>query len=100
MKRLFFSILFVSILMMPVFVSGETWQIDPDHSSFQFRVRHMTVSNVKGEFHKAAGTVVMNDNDIDSIKIEIKIEIEIKIMGLTYPPSTAPGCATGTANRK
>jgi polyisoprenoid-binding protein YceI len=34
-----------------------TWQIDPAHSSVQFSVRHMMVSNVRGEFSKVSGTV-------------------------------------------
>jgi polyisoprenoid-binding protein YceI len=34
-----------------------TWTIDPAHSSVQFSVRHMMVSNVRGEFGKVAGTV-------------------------------------------
>ena len=34
-----------------------TWTLDPAHSSVQFSVRHMMVSNVRGEFAKVAGTV-------------------------------------------
>src|SRR5262245_33135030 len=34
-----------------------TWQIDPAHTSVQFSVRHMMVSNVRGEFAKVSGTV-------------------------------------------
>jgi polyisoprenoid-binding protein YceI len=34
-----------------------TWTLDPAHSSAQFSVRHMMVSNVRGEFGKVTGTV-------------------------------------------
>ena len=34
-----------------------TWQIDPAHSNVSFSVRHMMVSNVRGEFTKVSGTV-------------------------------------------
>lgn len=34
-----------------------TWTLDPAHSSAQFSVRHLMVSNVRGEFGKVAGTV-------------------------------------------
>ena len=34
-----------------------TWSLDPAHSSVQFSVRHMMVSNVRGEFGKVGGTV-------------------------------------------
>ena len=34
-----------------------TYTIDPAHSSAHFKVRHMMISNVRGEFGKVAGTV-------------------------------------------
>jgi polyisoprenoid-binding protein YceI len=34
-----------------------TWILDPAHSSVQFAVRHLMVSNVRGEFGTVAGTV-------------------------------------------
>jgi polyisoprenoid-binding protein YceI len=74
MRRLIFSVIVVCILVMPVLVAGATWQIDPDHSSFQFKVRHMTVSNVKGEFNKVAGVVIIDDNDINNLRVEVKID--------------------------
>ena len=34
-----------------------TWAIDPPHTAVQFSVRHMMVSNVRGEFTKLTGSV-------------------------------------------
>lgn len=34
-----------------------TWKIDPAHTSVQFAVRHMMVSNVRGTFGTVSGTV-------------------------------------------
>jgi len=68
MKGLMCSILVVFALMIPVHTHAATWQIDPDHSNFQFKVRHMTVSNVRGEFNKARGVVIIDDNDITNLK--------------------------------
>ena len=34
-----------------------TYNIDTQHSSAQFKVRHMMIANVKGEFDKVSGTV-------------------------------------------
>jgi len=31
-------------------VNPATWQIDPVHFTAQFKVKHMMISNVKGEF--------------------------------------------------
>lgn len=36
---------------------GSTWKLDPDHSTAEFSVRHMMVSNVKGQFSQVQGTV-------------------------------------------
>jgi polyisoprenoid-binding protein YceI len=74
MKGLISSILVVFALMLPVYTHGATWQIDPDHSSFQFKVRHMTVSNVRGEFKKARGIVIIDDNDITNLKVELALD--------------------------
>jgi len=59
---------------VPVLASGGTFQIDPAHSSFQFKIRHLTVSNVKGEFTKSSGTVTMDDNDPTNLTVSLTIE--------------------------
>ncbi len=41
-----------------------TWEIDPAHAHAQFKVRHMMIANVKGEFTKLAGTVKWDGSDI------------------------------------
>ena len=38
-----------------------TWNIDPAHSSAEFKVRHMMISNVKGKFSGLAGTLTLNE---------------------------------------
>jgi polyisoprenoid-binding protein YceI len=40
-----------------------TWEIDPTHTSAEFSVKHMMVSNVKGQFGKVTGEVVLDDKD-------------------------------------
>ncbi len=74
MKRMIGSILTVLALMIPIHLHAATWQIDPDHSNFQFKVRHMAVSNVKGEFNKARGVVTFDDSDITNLKVELTID--------------------------
>ena len=62
------------VLTIPVIADAATWQIDPDHSSFQFKVRHLTVSNVKGDFSKAKGVVTFDDQDITKMTVELTID--------------------------
>jgi polyisoprenoid-binding protein YceI len=48
-----------------------TWEIDPAHSHAQFKVRHMMISNVKGEFTKLSGTVKIDSADITQSSVEL-----------------------------
>ena len=74
MKRSLAILIAGLTLAIPAFTYGATWQIDPDHSSIQFKIRHLTVSNVKGDFGKAKGVVTMDDKDITQLKVELTID--------------------------
>jgi polyisoprenoid-binding protein YceI len=51
------------------------WQIDPQHSSAQFAVRHMAISTVRGAFSKVSGTLMLDDKDITKSSVEVSIEV-------------------------
>jgi polyisoprenoid-binding protein YceI len=74
MKRFIFLIVLTLFFAFPVLSQAATWQIDPDHSSFQFKVRHLMVSNVKGDFTKVKGAVTMDDKDISNLNVELTID--------------------------
>ena len=74
MKRSIFLIVLTLFFTFPVLSQAATWQIDPDHSSFEFKVRHLTVSNVKGNFTKVKGAVTMDDKDISNLNVELTID--------------------------
>jgi polyisoprenoid-binding protein YceI len=74
MKRSIFSIFLALFFALPILGHAATWQIDPDHSSFQFKVRHLMVSNVKGDFNKVKGVVTMDDKDVANLKVELTID--------------------------
>jgi len=38
-------------------VPAGTWEIDPAHSSVEFRVKHMMISTVRGRFGEVSGTI-------------------------------------------
>lgn len=50
------------------------YQIDPSHSSVQFSVRHMMVSNVRGEFGKLSGSVLYDAANLPASKVEATID--------------------------
>jgi len=74
MKRTLLTGFAVLWLGIPILAFGATYQIDPDHSSFQFKVRHMTVSNVRGEFKKVKGVVSIDGNDLTGLKVELTLD--------------------------
>lgn len=53
---------------------ASTWTIDSHHSSAQFSVRHMMISNVRGEFSNLNGTVEFDGKDPNSIKVDATID--------------------------
>jgi len=74
MKRFIFLIILTLFFTFPALSQAATWQIDPDHSSFQFKVRHLMVSNVKGDFTKVKGAVTMDDKDVSNLNVELTID--------------------------
>ena len=52
-----------------------TYTIDGTHSSVEFSVRHMMVSNVKGSFQKVTGTAVYDANNLAASKLEATIDV-------------------------
>ena len=68
------AIAFAILIALPVLGNADTWQIDPAHTNVEFTVRHMMISNVKGQFQKTAGTITANGNDPASAKIDATID--------------------------
>jgi len=50
-----------------------TWNIDPVHSHAEFKVRHMMISNVKGEFNGVTGTL-RHSEDLTKSGVEVSID--------------------------
>ena len=50
------------------------WQIDPAHSAAHFSVRHLMISNVRGEFTKLSGSALIDPADPEKSTVEITIE--------------------------
>jgi len=74
MKRMLASIAALIALSLSALAGAATYTIDPDHSNVGFKVRHLMVSNVKGNFEKHSGVVVINDKDITNSKVEVSID--------------------------
>src|SRR6202051_2714595 len=50
------------------------WKIDPAHSAAHFSVRHLMISNVRGEFTKVSGSAVIDPTDPSKSSVEVEID--------------------------
>jgi polyisoprenoid-binding protein YceI len=60
---------------LPVLAQAASWTIDPNHSTAQFTVRHLGISNVSGSFTKVSGTVMLDEKDISQSQISASIDV-------------------------
>ena len=51
-----------------------TWNIDPVHSAAQFKVKHMMISNVKGEFTSVKGSLEFDEHNIANSRVQAEID--------------------------
>lgn len=63
-----------AVLSLPAAAAASTWQLDPNHSSAQFAVRHLGLSTVRGAFTKVNGTIQFDDKDITKSSVDVTIE--------------------------
>ncbi len=71
---------FVSVAAVLVALSfstsrASTWEFDGAHSEAGFSVRHLMISNVRGEFHNITGMVEWDEKDPASIKIDAAVDV-------------------------
>jgi polyisoprenoid-binding protein YceI len=64
----------VAALSIPAAASAASYDIDPAHSSAGFSVKHMMVSNLRGEFTKVTGAVDLDDQNLAAASIEAVID--------------------------
>ncbi len=70
-RNIFAALIF---LLAPAFAQTSTWTIDPMHSAAEFSVRHLAISNVKGNFTKVGGTVQLDEKDITKSSVDAVID--------------------------
>jgi polyisoprenoid-binding protein YceI len=54
--------------------STTTWNIDPAHTVAEFKVKHMMIANVKGQFSKVSGVLTLDEYDLTNSRVETTIE--------------------------
>jgi len=72
-----FSLALLLALFLGVSAAAQTssWTIDPKHSTAQFTVRHLAISNVSGNFTNVTGTIDLNEKDITQSQVSAVIDV-------------------------
>ena len=52
------------------------WILDPSHSEVQFKVKHMMISNVSGEFTKFDASVETEGDDFQTAKVTFTVDVD------------------------
>ena len=63
-----------AVFMVPTNAANSTWQIDPNHSSAQFAVKHLGLSTVRGAFTKVNGAVELDSSDVTKSSVTVTID--------------------------
>lgn len=74
MKRIALLAL-AAVLSVPSLAAAAAWDIDPAHTTVGFSVKHMMVSNVKGQFKTTSGTVEFDPAAPEKAVIDVKIDV-------------------------
>jgi len=74
MSRLVFIVVTALALSAAAMAQAGTWQIDPNHSSAQFSVKHLGVSTVRGAFTKVTGTAKYDPADATKDSLDVTID--------------------------
>jgi len=61
-------------LVVPALALADAWNIDSSHTRVGFSVRHLLISDVKGEFVKTAGKAVIDDAALARSSVEVTID--------------------------
>lgn len=62
--------------ILAVSAHAQSFTIDGAHSSAEFRIRHLGVSNVSGRFNDIAGTITIDEKDETKNAVEVTIKAE------------------------
>lgn len=66
----------LALAIAPALAFGQaaTWNIDGSHTRTGFSVKHLVISDVKGEFAKTAGKAQIDEADLSKSAVEVTIE--------------------------
>lgn len=74
MRRIAVMAITAFVLALPAAAPAGTWELDSAHTGVQFKVRHLMVSYVRGDFEKVSGKIVYDEQDVSKSSADITID--------------------------
>jgi polyisoprenoid-binding protein YceI len=74
MARISHTLAALMFLVAPA--AAQTWQIDTAHSRAQFTVRHLVISDIRGDFGAVTGTIDYDGKDVTKAKVNATIDVK------------------------
>jgi polyisoprenoid-binding protein YceI len=59
-----------------IIMANQTWALDPTHSELQFKIKHLMISTVSGQFNQFKATVETDDNDFTKAKVHFEATVD------------------------
>jgi len=75
MKRFALALGILGLAAPLAMAQASTWAIDPAHSEVAFSIKHMQLSNVRGHFGVAKGTIVYDGAKIGNSSVNVTIDV-------------------------
>ena len=70
----FTTALIASFIFVNTGVASQTFEVDPSHASIGFKIEHLVISKVKGDFREFSATLVLDDEGrLDEASSNIKV---------------------------
>jgi polyisoprenoid-binding protein YceI len=74
MSRIAYALIALVLAATPA--AAQTWRIDTAHSRAQFTVRHLMISDIRGDFGAVTGTVDYDGKDLTKAKVNASIDVK------------------------
>jgi polyisoprenoid-binding protein YceI len=57
-------------------MANQTWALDPTHSELQFKIKHLMISTVSGQFNDFKATVETDNDDFTKAKVHFEATVD------------------------
>ena len=70
----FITALIASFIFVNTGYASQTFEVDPSHASISFKIEHLVISKVKGDFREFSATLVLDDEGrLDEASSDIEV---------------------------